>query len=103
MIYICRLTCASWLPSLRVSRSELGWDIGSELGFSVGMVLGSPIGYPLGHSINMLLVLELGNSFFTWGLSLVGFSLGTLAVLVVGTREGYLFVLSLVLPLGPPT
>ena len=45
--YICRLNCASFLPRLRKSGSELGWDLDFKLGFSVGMVLGSRVEYPL--------------------------------------------------------
>ena len=54
-----RLTCVSWLPRLRISGSDIGWDTVFELGFSVGVVLGAPVGSPLGYSINMFLGLSL--------------------------------------------
>ena len=66
IIYICRFTCASWLPHLRTSGSELGWYLVLEIVFSVDMVLGAPVGYPLGFSINMFLGLALENSFGPW-------------------------------------
>ena len=47
--YIFRITCASWLPHLRISGSDIGWYLGSELGLSVGMVLLAPVGSPLGY------------------------------------------------------
>ena len=50
----------------------------------------------------MLLVLELDDSFGTWEGYYIGFSLDTLAGLMIGTGEGSFFGLSLVLPLGSP-
>ena len=52
-IYI--ITCASWIPIFRASRSDIGWDLGFELGLSVGMVTEAPVGYPIEDSINMFL------------------------------------------------
>ena len=64
------------------------------------MVLVAPVGYPLGYSINMLIVLQFENSLFTWEVSLVGVSLGTLDGLMIGTGEGSLVGLSLGFLLG---
>ena len=66
------------------------------------MVLGTPIGYQLGNSISMLLDLVRGTSFGIWERTLVGVSLVTIVWLMIGTGEGYLVGLSLVLPLGSP-
>ena len=66
IIFIFRLMCASWLPPLRASMSELGWALGFKLGFSVCVVLGAPVGYPFGYSINMFLGLALDNYFGIW-------------------------------------
>ena len=57
--YICRVTCSSWIPRLRTSGSNIGWDLGFELGFSVDIVLGAPVGSQLGYSINIFLGLAL--------------------------------------------
>ena len=32
IVFIFRLTCDSWIPPLRASGSDLGWDLGFELG-----------------------------------------------------------------------
>ena len=64
--HIFIINCASWIPRLRNSGSELGWALGSEFGFSVDIVMGAPVGSPLGYSINTLLGLELCNYFGTW-------------------------------------
>ena len=64
--FLCRLMCASWLPCLRISGSELDWDLVFELGLPVDMVLGSPDGYTLVYSINMFILLALRNSFGAW-------------------------------------
>ena len=80
---------------MRTSGSGLGWDLVFELGLSVGMVLVEPVGSTHGYSINMFLGLELCNYFGRWGGSLFGVSFGTPAVLMIGTREGYLVGLSL--------
>ena len=64
------------------------------------MVLGSPVGSPLEGSILIFLGLELRNFFGTREGSLVGFSLGALGGLMVGTGEVSLVVLSLGLTLG---
>ena len=66
------------------------------------MVMVAPVGYPLGYSINMLLGLVLFNSFDTWEGYLVRVSLGTLARLIIVTREGSLVVLSLLISIGFP-
>ena len=66
------------------------------------MVLGASVRSPLGYSITMLIGLSLDNSFDTREGSLVGVSLGTMDVLVIGTVEGSLVGLSLKLPLGSP-
>ena len=102
IIYLFRLTCTSWLPCLRTSGSELGWDLGFEILFSVNMVLGVPVVYQLGYSINMLLELEIYNYFGTWEISLVRFTLGTLTVLMIRNGEGHLVGLSLGLPIRSP-
>ena len=73
-----------------------------EIGFSVDMMVGALVGSPLGYSINMLLVLALFNYFGTWEGYLVGVSLGTLYVLMIGIVEGFLVCLSLKIPLGSP-
>ena len=52
------------------------------------------------YSINVLLGLALVNYFVTFEGSLVEVSLVSLAGLMIGTGEGYLSSLSLVLPLG---
>ena len=70
------------------------------LGLSDGMVLGAPAVYPLVYSIKILLGLALVNYFVTFEGSLVEVSLVSLAGLMIGTGEGYLSSLSLVLPLG---
>ena len=44
---------------------------------SVVMMMGATVGYRLGYSINMLLELELGNSFGTMEGSLIRVSLNT--------------------------
>ena len=49
IIYLCRLTCDSWINHLRTSGSELGWDMRFELVFSFEMMLGAPVGSPLGY------------------------------------------------------
>ena len=103
ILFLCILTCASWTTRLRISGSELGWDMGFELGLSVGMVLGAPVGFPLVYQIKIFFGLEPGNFFGTWEVYLVGVSLGTLVVLIIGTGEGYLVGLSLGLPLVYPT
>ena len=90
------------LPRLRKSGSELGWALVFELVLSVDMVLIEYVGYPLGYSINMLLVLDLDNSFETWEGSLVGVSLGPLDGLIIGTGEVYIVGLSQIIPLGSP-
>ena len=48
----------------------------------------------------MLLGLDIFNSFVTWEVYLVGVSLVPLDLLIIVTGEGYLVVLSLVIPLG---
>ena len=53
--YLFRLTCASCIPRLRTSWSELSWALVYEHGFLVGMVMVEPVGYPLRYSSNMLL------------------------------------------------
>ena len=63
IIYLCRITCDSYVPRLRTSGSEIDWDMGFELVFSVEMVMGSPVGSPFGYYINMLLGLEIENYF----------------------------------------
>ena len=83
--YICRLTCASCIPILKTSGSELGWDLGFERGFSVGMVLVAPIGYPLRYSFGIFLGLEICNSFGPQEGFLVVLSLGILAGFMIGT------------------
>ena len=90
IIFFRRLTCANRLLCLRASRSEIIWAVVFELGLSVGMVLVAPVESLLQFSIRMLLVLELCNYFLAWEGSLVGFSLFTLGVLMIGTGEGYL-------------
>ena len=102
IIFICRLTCESWLPRLRASGSELGWALRSELDFSVGVVLGATAGSSQEYFIIMLLGLSLRNNFGTWEGDLVGFPLDTLGVLIIGTGEGLLVSWSLGLPLGSP-
>ena len=99
MIYFCRLSCASWIPRLRKYGSEFGWAMCFELGFSDGIAMGAPVGSPLGYSIKMFLGLELCYQFFTWEVYLVEVSLGRLSGSMIGTGEGYLVGLSLVLPL----
>ena len=93
--YRCKLNCASWLPHLRISGSELGWTLVFDLGLSVGMVLVAPVGSLLGYPINKLLGLENFNSFGTWEVYLVGFSFGQLYGLMILSEELYLFGLSL--------
>ena len=83
--YLCRLTCASWIPCLRKSGCEIGWALVFEIRFSVDMVLVAPVGSPLGYSIIMLIVLALDNYFGTWEGYLFGVSLVTLADLMIGT------------------
>ena len=100
--YIFRLTCASWIPRLRTSGSKLGWDLGFEIGLTVGIVLGAPVGSPLRYYINMLLGLELLNSFGKSEGHLVGISLGPLSGSMIGTGEEYLVGLLLGLQLGSP-
>ena len=100
--YIWILPCASWLPPLITSGSDILWNLGFELVFSGDMVLVAPIGSPLGYSINILLGLVIENSFDIWEGSLVVVLLVTLAGLVVVTGEGYLVLLLLVLLLGSP-
>ena len=73
--YIYRLTCASWLPLLRTSGFEIGWDLGFEPIFTVVIVMGALFISPLGYYINMLLGLEIDNYFCSWEISSVGFSL----------------------------
>ena len=52
---------------------------------SVDMVLKGHVRYPLGESIGVLIGLSLGITFGTWKGSLVGFSLGVLGDLIIGT------------------
>ena len=59
ILFLCRISSASWIPRLRSSGSELGLALGFELGLSVGMMLGEPIGYALEYPIKMLLGLAL--------------------------------------------
>ena len=59
IIYFCKLTCASWLPHLRTSRSDLGWVLVFKIGLSAEMVLVAFVGYILRYSINMFLGLSL--------------------------------------------
>ena len=66
------------------------------------MVLVVNVGSTLGYSINIFLDLELFNSFGTWKVYLVGFLLRTMDGLMIGTGEGSLVGLSLVLPLVYP-
>ena len=66
------------------------------------MVLIEPVGSPLGYYINMLLGLVLFNSFGTWEEYLVGFIIGRLAGLMIGTGGRYLVGLSVGIPLGSP-
>ena len=47
--YIFRRTCASWLPIVRTSGSELVWVLGFKIGFPVGMMLVARVGSPFGH------------------------------------------------------
>ena len=84
------------------SGSDLEWDLGFELGFSVKMLLGVFVGSSLGYSINMLLHMELFNPFGTWEGYFYRVSIRTLVGLIIITGEGYLVVLSLVIPLGYP-
>ena len=102
IIFLCIITCASWLTFLRESGSEFVWDLVYEWCLSVGMFLGATVGSSLEYLIIMLLVLSLRNYSGTWELYLVGLSLGTLAGLLIGTVEGYLVGLSLAIPLGSP-
>ena len=81
--YLFRLTCASWIPCLITSGSDLGWDLGFELRFSVGMVLGSPVGYTIGYSFNMFIGLKLDNSFDALEGYWVGVSLGPFYGLII--------------------
>ena len=64
--FICKLTCASWLPRLRSSGSEFDFDLKFGPVLSVDMVLGAHVVYPLEYSIRKLIALALGNSFGTW-------------------------------------
>ena len=98
IIFLCIITCDSWILSWRASWSDIGCDLGFELGLSVGTMMVAPVGYPLEDSIGMLLGLTLGTSFETWEIYLVWISLGTLGGWMIGTGEGSLFVLSLGLP-----
>ena len=61
IIFLCKLTCDSWIPSLRESGYELIWAMGFEIGSSVHMVLGAPVVTPLEVSISI---------FLAWNLSL---------------------------------
>ena len=89
IIYLCRLTGASWIPLLRTYGSELGWALGFELGLSDGMVLGAIFQSSIGYSINMFPVLEICHYFGTWEGYLVGFSIGRMAGLMIGTGEWF--------------
>ena len=42
IIFICILFCASWVPCLRSSGSEIVWSLGFELVLPVGRVMGAP-------------------------------------------------------------
>ena len=86
LLYIfCRIFCASCIPHLRTSRSDIGWALGFDLGFTFGIFMGAPVGYLLKCSMIMLLVFTLGNYFGTWEGCLVGFSLVPLDGLMIGT------------------
>ena len=61
--FFCRIICASRIPRLRASGSDIVWYMGFELGLLVGTILVAPAGYPLEDSINMLLGLALGSYF----------------------------------------
>ena len=87
---------------MRAYRSDFVWGLLFELVFLVDMMMVAPIGYPLEDSISILLGLALGNYFDAWEGYFVGFSLVSLAELVIGDVEVYLVGLSLVLPLGSP-
>ena len=102
IIYLCTLTCVSWLPRLSISGSELGWALVFELSLSYGMALGSPVGSPIRYYINIFLVLTLCNYIGIWEGYLVGVSLRTMSGSMIGTGEGSLVVLLLELPLGYP-
>ena len=100
--FIFRLINTSWPPHLISYVYEHGWNLVFELVIPVGMVFVAPVGSPLGYSINILIGLELGNSFgtlvrifgwsFTWHTSWFG----------IGTVEVYLLGFSLGLLLGSP-
>ena len=83
--YIFRVTCASWIPQLRTYGYDIGWDMGFEFVFSVDIVLGETVGSPLVYSINMLLGLVIFNYFCTWGIYLLGVSLGIMAIFIFVT------------------
>ena len=100
--FLCRITCAPWIPFLRVYRSNIIWALVFELVLSIGIVLGVPGGYPLAYSIILLLGFALDTSFGTQEGYLIRFLLGTLSVLMIFTGEGYCFGLSLGIPLGSP-
>ena len=85
IIFLCIITCASWLTCLRESGSEFVWDLVYEWCLSVGMFLGATVGSSLEYLIIMLLVLSLINYSGTWEVYLVGFPLGTLGGLMIGT------------------
>ena len=87
IIYVCRLTCAYWLPFLRAYGYDIGCKMGFVFGFSVGMVLVEPVGYTLGYSIHILIGLVLGNSFVTCEVYFIGFLLYTLVGFIIGTGE----------------
>ena len=99
---LCRLNWASWIPCLRISISVNGWYLGFDLRFSVVVVMGAPLSPPLVYSMNMLIGLVLINSFGKWEGLFVEVSLGTPDRLMIGTVEGYLIGLSLVISLGSP-
>ena len=88
--YICALTCASWLPHLITSGSELGWDLGFEFGLQVRMVMEVPAGSPLGYSINMLLGFAFCYYSITWEGYFVVVTLDLLDDFIIDTVEGYL-------------
>ena len=100
--YLFRLTCASFIPRLRTSRSELGRYLWFELGFPVRFMKEAHVGYPIGYSINVFLGLVLCNSFEKWERSLVGVSLITLYGFMICTGERSLVGISLGLTFGSP-
>ena len=74
--------------------------MGFELGSLSGVDLGATFGYPIEDSFEVIIGFALVNNFVKWEAYFVLVSLSALGGFIIGTKEGYLVGLLLVITLG---